>query len=419
MKHARVSSAWRPVRARGGRHVPQDVLSAFVFNVCMVVMAIACAAAVIVIGRDQLYAYEYSDAGAHAIGARVARLNAEMIQLDFDRQNQWDNLVAMELASNDIPAARGFLLSGAYMLPQRTASILNRADNDAELELTALELLTPGTRARYEELVPLLSRRASTVAAQARGPGTVVPLGDQQDFELMARALIAEPESDPLQFILTGLSLGLAGEFSARANDGAVAVVAASRRPDYPVGFDAEMDALATQAVSIETFRTSALASAEADQAGAFENAAAAFRASINPVRAQELREALEQVGAMSEAISTPAATDLISHAATLSDLPRLRLVAQAAGDRAAAAAKRLPRDGRLIATARGDLTITRQLAGILAAAGIALLGMLGVLGFKAYRFGRNTWSRMRDDHEDDYGAELVDMGGAGNWRPL
>lgn len=187
MKHARVSSAWRPVRARGAAHVPQDVLSAFVFNACMVVLAVASAIAVMVIGRDQLYAYEYSDAGARVIGDRVERLNAEMIQLDFDRQNQWDNLVAMELATGDISAARGFLLSGGHMLPQRTASILNRADNDAELELTALELLTPGTRARYEELVPLLSRRATTVSAELRGPGTVVPLGDQQDFELMAQ----------------------------------------------------------------------------------------------------------------------------------------------------------------------------------------------------------------------------------------
>lgn len=417
MKHARVSSAWRPVRARGAAHVPQDVLSAFVFNACMVVLAVASAIAVMVIGRDQLYAYEYSDAGARVIGDRVERLNAEMIQLDFDRQNQWDNLVAMELATGDISAARGFLLSGGHMLPQRTASILNRADNDAELELTALELLTPGTRARYEELVPLLSRRATTVSAELRGPGTVVPLGDQQDFELMARAMIAEPESDALQFILTGLSLGLAGEFSARANDGAVAVVAASRRPDYPVGFDAELDALSAQAVSIAAFRTAALASAEPEAASRFDNAAAAFRAAINPVRAQELREALEQVGAMSEAVSIPAATDMISHAATLSDLPRLRLVAQAAGDRAAAAAKRLPRDGRLIATARGDLTITRELGGLLAVASLALVGMIGILGFKAYRFGRRVVARFEDD--DEYGAELVDMGGAGNWRPL
>jgi hypothetical protein len=107
----------------------------------------------------------------------------------------------------------------------------------------------------------------------------------------------------------------------------------------------------------------------------------------------------------------------LISHAASLSDLPRLRLVAQAAGDRAAAAAKRLPRDGRLIAAARGDLTITRELAALLTIAGLALAGLLFLVGFRAYLFSRRFWTQ--SDDEDDYGAELVDMGGAGNWRPL
>jgi hypothetical protein len=395
-------------------------MTALAFNLCMLVLPLACAVAVLLIGRDHLYAYEYSEAGARAIATRVERLNAELIQLDFDRYRQWDDLIAMEVMAGDISAARGFLLSGGRMLPSRYANPINRAASrgDPAIELAALDQLTPGTRGRYESIVPLLSRRAQSVSAEDRAPGTSVPLGDQQDFELMARALIAEPESDPVQFILTGFSLGLAGEFSPRANDGAVALVAASRRADYPPTFSTEMQRLLTQAVSIEAFRTRALASTEPEQAGAYDNAAAAFRASINPMRATQAREALEQIGAMAEAISVPAAADLISHAAAMRDLPRLRLVAQAAGDRAAAAAKRLPRDGRLIATARGDLTVTRELAITLAIAGLALFGLLGIVGWRIYQAGRRVWVRAEDD-DDGYGAELVDMGGAGNWRPL
>lgn len=417
MKHARVSSAWRPVRARGTRHAAQGVLSALVFNICLLVLPLSAAMAALVVGRDNLYAYEYSEAGARAIAKRVERLNADLIQIDFDRYRQWDDLVAMELMAGDISAARGFLLSGGAMLQPRYANPINNAAarGDAAVELAAMEALTPGTRNRYEATVPLLSRRAATTTADTRAPGTSVPLGDEQDFELMAKAMLAEPGSDALQFILTGFSLGLAGEFSPRANDGAIALVTASRRADYPQALGDEFETLLNNAVSMETFRSTALASAEPERAGAYDNAAAAFRAAVNPAYALQAREQLEQIGAMGEAISVPAAANLLAHAPALRDLPRLRLVAQAAGDRAAAAAKRMPRDGRLLATARGDLTVTRELAAILAIAGLAMAGLVLLLGFKLFQIGRRVWLRMRDD---EYGAELVDMGG-GNWRPL
>ena len=80
-----------------------------------------------IIARDHLYAYEYSEAGARLIAARVEKLNADLIQLDFDRQRQWDDLVAMELMARDIAAARGFLLSARSMLPAaRPPSSINR-----------------------------------------------------------------------------------------------------------------------------------------------------------------------------------------------------------------------------------------------------------------------------------------------------
>jgi hypothetical protein len=391
------------------------VLSALVFNICMLVLPIAGAASLLVIARDHLYAYEYSEAGARAIGARVERLNGELIQLDFDRMRQWDDLVALELMNGDINAARGFLLSAGGILEGPPANLINRAANDAEREVTALELLSPGTRARYESIVPLLSRRADSGAARPRSPPTTVTLGDERDFELMARALLVEPNTGTLQFVLTGLSLGLAGEPSQTMINGAGALLLASRRPDYPPELRDEIAAMLAHAVPIEDFRSAALASAEGDAAGEFANAAAAFRSAANQEAVTRARVMLEEIGAMATAISVPAAADLLLHAKNRRDLPRLRLLAQAAGDRAAAAAKRLPRDGQLLEAARGELRMTRDLTVTLTLTLLALIGLIGVVGFKLYQATRQF---VRRDEEDDYGAELVEIG-ASNWRPL
>ena len=413
MKHAEVSRAWRPVRAsRTRQHSPQGVLSALVFNVCLLLLPLAAAAALIVIGRDQLYAYEYSEAGARAIAARVAHLNGELIQIDFDRQNQWSDLVDLELRSNDFNAARGFLLSGAGMLPRGAAEVLNRADtSDAELEIAALQLLTPSTRARYVAAGPLLSDRRGETRALAPPQ----PIGDAQDFELLARAMLADPNTDPLQFILTGYSLGLTGDLSPRMARGAAALLDASRREDYPHALAAEVNALFAASMPIEAFRAAARARAEGEAAGNLANASAAFREALAPAQVTEARALLDEIGAISEATSRPAAAMLLTHATSLRDLPRLRLVAQAAGDRAAAAAKRLPRDGRLLDAARGQLTMNRDLSAALTLAGAAALGMVLIVLMKLAQGLYGAWRRWEDGH---YSGELVEISG-NNWRPL
>jgi hypothetical protein len=404
------------------------VLIALAFNLCLVLLPVSGAFALLIVARDHLYDYEYSEAGARPIRARIERLNGDLIQLDFDRLRQWDDLVALELMGDDVEAARGFLLSGGGMLPDRMANLLNRSQNDAEREAAALELLSPGTRSRYESLVPLLSRRSAsgTPEQRVREP---VNLGDAQDFELMARALLTEPETDTLQFVLTGIGLGLTGEPDGRLMQGAAAVLAASRRPDYPVGLQQDIAAILNEAVPIDDFRAAALASSEGEAAGDYANAAAAFSAAVNRDAMDRARTMLHEIGAMSQAISVSAAADLMMHAGSARDLPRLRLLAQSAGDRAAAAAKRLPRDGRLLDAARGDLTMNRDLMIALGVALLALLGLIAIVAFKLYQAARPLWAGAYGDgdadDEDDYGGELVDLGGniggvgASNWRPL
>jgi hypothetical protein len=421
LKHARVSHEWRPVQAHTRQRTLYGVLIALAFNLCMFLLPVAGAGALWVIARDHLYDYEYSEAGARGIRARVERLNGDLIQLDFDRLRQWDDLVALELMGDDISAARGFLLSGGGMLPDRLANILNRSENDAEREAAAIELLSPGTRARYESTVPLLARRSASGTPEQR-PQAEVHLGDAQDFELMARALLTEPETDTLQFVLTGFSLGFAGEPDGRMMQGAAAVLIASRRPDYPVGLQSDIAALLNEAVPINDFRAAALASAEGEAAGNLANVSAAFRAAVKPAAMDRARDILHEIGAMAQATSPSAAADLMMHAASAQDIPRLRLLAQSAGDRAAAAAKRLPRDGRLIDAARGDLAMNRDLAIALTLTLLALLGIIATVALKVYQAARPLWQSADGEEEDDYGSELVDLGGGigrNNWRPL
>lgn len=421
MKHAKPTRAWRPVRARHHQDgAPAGVLIAFAFNLCLFFLPIAAASAIMVISRDHLYAYEYSEAGARAVANRVERLNASLIQLDFDRQRQWDDLVAMELMAGDVGAARGLLLSAPGMLPGRIGNQIRRDaganPDDAAIERAALEFLTPGTRSRYMATVPLLSRRAASGAGERRDPVGQVVLGDERDFELLARAMIAMPESDALQFVLMGYGLGLAGEFTPQMARGAAALLTASRRDDYPLTLEAEANSFIAGVLPMADFRSAAIAGAGAGDPGAFANASAAFREAVSPEQARAFMLTLAEIGEISDATSIGAASALLAHATSFTDLPRLKLLAQAAGDRAAAAAKRLPRDGELLKAARGELTITRDLAASLAAAALALLGLLAVLGWMAYGFGRRLLQRF---NEDEYGGgELVDISSS-NWRPL
>ena len=125
-----------------------------------------------------------------------------------------------------------------------------------------------------------------------------------------------------------------------------------------------------------------------------------------NPERRYELIRELTR--------TSRTAVALITHATTLRDVAKLRLIAQAAGARASAAAKRLQRDGRLLDVARGQLTVTRELAAAMTVTVLAFLGLFAILGAKAFLAGRRLWLRINDDDDND----LVDIS-TRNWRPL
>ena len=209
---------------------------------------------------------------------------------------------------------------------------------------------------------------------------------------------------------------------------GAAALVAAERNEEFSGELANEFIELTRAAVPADHFRNIATAEHEGDAASVYANAAAAYRASISPERMQALKAALDEVGMMSEATSVTGAAMILTHARSLRDVPRLRLVAQAAGDRAVAVAKGLSRDGRLARTARGALTMNSQLMIFMSLAILTLLTLTALAGFGAYfvvqdvlaNFGFGQHEEIEIDLEDEDGGELVQTFNDGRtWRPL
>jgi hypothetical protein len=197
-------------------------------------------------------------------------------------------------------------------------------------------------------------------------------------------------------------------------------LLAATRREDFPEQLSEELRALLAEAMPVETFRTAARLSAEErGQPGDFDNASVAFAASVNQAAAARVRALLAEIGDISAATSSLAAQTLLTHASVTGDFTRLRLLALTAGDRAAAAAKRLPRDGRLLLAARGELAFNRSLTIAVAAMALAILGMLLMILLKTFEGARDGIRRLNHEDEPEYeDSELLEIS-TNNWRPL
>ncbi|MGE3142975.1 MAG: hypothetical protein AB7L65_06610, partial [Hyphomonadaceae bacterium] len=190
MEHMAQDGAY-PVRLDAGEAPlpPLGLWAAALFHVCLAILPLAAAYAAYLVSHERLYTYHPSPAAARAARAGLERLAAGFIEPGEDRRLAWDNLIVGELMSNDIHAARGFLLSARTMLRGADAGQLTRAlggdRRDADLEAAALALLTPSTRARYLATVPLLSRSEGLTKRRPLSPPLV---GDATDLAADAEA---------------------------------------------------------------------------------------------------------------------------------------------------------------------------------------------------------------------------------------
>lgn len=422
MARARADRSWRPDADERPRAL-LGVWSAFLFNICLVLLPLASAFALATVARDHLYSYDLTPATQAAVRGRIERIASNLILIDFDRRRQWDEMIATELMKGDVAAARGFLLCAPAMLSSTDADQLNRNlhsnASDVDIEAAALDLLTPGTRTRYIANVPLLSRRSASGLSTTRALDPPINLGDARDFELLANSMLGDSDSDPLHFTLTGLGLGLGGALTPRMQAGAAALIAASRSPDFNPVFADEITTLVSAAAPAAAFRSAALTRAQggADPAS-YPVASVAFRASIDPQRLAVAETVLDEIGAMSDATSLEGATLLLTHARSMRDLPRLRLVAQAAGDRATAVAKNAPHDGRLPGAARGVLSFNRDLMLSLLLAAAAAIGLAFTATATGLEALRRTFGYLRRDANADDDHDLVQSFDA-PWRTL
>ena len=387
MARTNSQSQWAPIDAASHWDVARALFGALAFNLCLLALPIAGASAFFLIQTEGLYSYPREGAALADVRDAVEREAGDLILLDFDRTRQWNEIVALELSQGDTAVARGFVLSAPHMLPRRDGQALRQEvgqnASDAEMELAALNILTPSTRGRYEASMPLLSE-SEPVAPPALAEDA---LGDAGEFERLSAAVLADQNVDPLHFTLLGLSLGMGPEISTSAKIGAVILVAASRRGDFPDEVNEDFTRMARAALPLDAFRSAAFARADASedaQAADYAIASQAFSDSLGQARLAPLLRALENIGDMTHYISASSAALLLTHARDADDMPRLLQVTAAAGDRAVAVAKHASPDGSLASAAQSHLQLTSGLIVALGCAFAATIGVIGLAGVAA-----------------------------------
>ncbi|MET0183321.1 MAG: hypothetical protein ABW199_10585 [Caulobacterales bacterium] len=363
---------WRPDAPK--RRWTLGLWSSAIFHICLVVIPIAGAKAVSVVMGDKLYTYEATDSAKQQTRAALDAL-AEGILTTHDRRLEWDNKVAAALMAGDIAGARGLMLFSPNIVdPQGRTQILRDAGgaSDAEIESGALNLLTPGTRARYATSVPLLARQTSAQSMVRPRAGAYVA-GDVADFEAAAVADIENPQADHLRFVLMSQPIIRAGQMSPDALTGTAVLTAALNANAVRPEFRDALSALAEAALPRTRFREEAARRGVALQERG-QALDAAYRATLTRDAVAAFDSALARIGKMGADAGGPGAINLLRHARRLDDLSKLGLIAATNPDRGAALARALPLSGALPLAGRGALDITPEFA---IPAVIALIALL------------------------------------------
>ncbi len=356
------------------------------FHLCLALLVFAGADAVRHVERDRLYTYEPSAGAARDARERLDALAAGLTAEADDKRAHWDNLVSQALMAGDIAAARGLMLSARAMLDAEGSAAIARAarddDDDAELESAALSVLTPGARARYQAMVPLLARRSGADTQRAARPLAI--LGDGREFEAHAVAALAREDAPMLALTISGLGAALRTQMRPEALAGASLVRAGLNGGRLQPGFNADLETLARRALPRERFAQEAASGAargERDTVALYDSA---FRASVDPQALVALEDAFARIGALAGPVGAETALALIAHARALEDIARLNLLLVASPDRAAAMARFRAPDGAVPAAARGWLRWTQPLliSASIAAAAFATLAALSAWAF-------------------------------------
>ncbi|MBL8551846.1 MAG: hypothetical protein JNJ73_17800 [Hyphomonadaceae bacterium] len=366
--------------ASGRPSVTHGAISAFVMNACLVIMALAGTDLFLTLREGGAYGYPPTAAAKRATRAEIEHIAVRLLPNGLDRRRGWEALVARELRDGDPRAARGFVLAAQTLLAPADAGRIDRQvgsrASDAEIAAAAEELLSNETRGDFSEA----ARWMAQSDASDRDPAAFLVLGEERDLAQQARDWLSGRDPDHLTLVLVGVGAALGEGVGPRVALGASALKDALRASRLSRGLAHGLEAAAARAAPPAQLRA-ALLRASADPAALADEgraAADAFRSVVNPAGMAAFKSHLEEVGDMAAATSSRGAARLLAQARDVTDLPRLRLVAQSGGDRAVAVAKRL-RDGEPLAdAAHGSIHWTQPLVLSSIALGCALLGLIG-----------------------------------------
>jgi hypothetical protein len=345
------------------RMLASGALSALLLNACLFLAPFAGVNLARTLSNPAVFGFPPTDAARAATRSAVEALAARLTPQGLSRRRGWEELVARELREGDPHAARGFVLSARTMLGGGAAARINRtldADpSDAEIAAAAGELLSNETRGVFLHAAGWMAQDDA-----APDPDAFIAYGAARELEQLAESWIAGRDRDHLALTLAALNAAFAEQISPDVARGAAALKDARRAGRLHRRFAAALEARARAAFPEARLRA-ALAAAVNDPASLSDggrSVARAFRASVEAAAFAPLAASLQDIGAMVSATSPRGAGRLLAQARGVEDLPRLRLVAQAGGDRAIAVAKRLP-DGRaLVRAAHGTTTWTSAL---------------------------------------------------------
>jgi hypothetical protein len=351
-------------------------LSAFLLNVCLVIMAFAGTDLFVTLREGGAYGYPPTPAARRATRAEIEHVAVQLLPDGMDRRRGWEALVARELREGDPRAARGFVLSAQTLLAPADAGRIDRQvgsrASDAEIAAAAEQLLSNETRQEFSEAARWMAQSDAD-----RDPAAFLVLGEERDLAEQAQDWLSGRDGDHLTLVLVGVGAALGESVGPKVALGASALKDARRANRLESGLALQLEAAAERAASSSCLRSALFRAAE-DLAQEGRAAANAFRSCVDTDGMRAFQAHLAEIGDMAAGTSSRGAARLLAQARDLGDLPRLRLVAQAGGDRAVAVAKRLRNGGSLAEAAHGTVRWTQPLMLDVLALVCAALGIVG-----------------------------------------
>jgi hypothetical protein len=169
-------------------------LTAFLMNVCLVVMAFAGADLSLTVSEGGAFGYPPTASARRATRAEIEHVAMRLLPEGLDRRRGWEELVQRELREGDPHAARGFVLSAQTLLAPAEAGRIDRQvgsrASDAEIAAAAEQLLSNETRGDFSEAARWM---AESDAAGARDPAAFLVLGEAKSATWRSRRATGSP----------------------------------------------------------------------------------------------------------------------------------------------------------------------------------------------------------------------------------